>query len=242
MKRNRKNLEELQEYFAWRTRWYVYQEFKEKFFEIFGYELEDGTKIHELKSAHRSLGVLEGELISYDLKKREGVFVCEGKEYPCKFVDNKRNCISKLLGEKIRYNFRPIIPEMEELDGVCPKSELKWLRLVYPRKATEPETNYVEVMGYLHRVEEENFYVVIWDFYNRCLSYVPFSGSYPYVDEEGEFIWVRGGFVPEKGEVEFQEAEAISFLSKEEGRQAKKWLVEKGIVKDRRKRTPPQLS
>lgn len=201
------------------------------------FRLEDGSEVTYLRCCHRSLGVVEGKVLSFIREEDQGILGIGEDEFPfCLHVTKgNRPDFEELLGQTLRFSFRPIIPGIPPLDGEV-ETKLPKLRLVKPRSIPEPETNYVEVMGRLHQLRDDGFVLIAWDFYAKEYCHIPFADPYPFPDEDGEFVWVKGRFEPATSSLRLEESQSIFFFEREEAIKIKEQLKKKkSIAKENKK-------
>lgn len=214
----------------------IYFEYDGQFTPPNFFTLEDGTKLSKLGRCHRSLGVLEGSIKSFDHELNQGFIQIDELEHPFTFHQKSKipSQVDEWLGQVHRFTFRPLVPGAVPIDEK-PHSHLPEFRLTSVRKSSDPETNYIEIMGQIYQLHDDGFFVLTWDFHRKKICYVPFCGAYPYPDEVEDFAWVKGKFDPKTRKIHLIEAEAIAFLEPKEAKQALQEIQAKNEKKQQKK-------
>jgi hypothetical protein len=203
------------------------------------------VRVVRLRFCHRCLGVLEGEIQAFDEGTREGVILVGGREFPfCLVREEEAALFVECVGKPARFNFSPSINDLRAIYK-DPLMSLPSLRLRNIRKSDSPETNYLEIMGKIHSQEEGGFVVVSFDYMIGEVCYTPFIGSYPFPDEMGEFVWLKGTFVPETGQISLLESSSITFVESKHTQELrgmlKKFLMKKRALRSKKKKKSKAL-
>jgi hypothetical protein len=185
------------------------------------YETEDGTAIIQLKNLQRALGMLRGQLKEYDPETAQATLVCGGHEVSCSCYFLRRRTksfLQRALSQEMNFTIWPTVMRALPVNKFEDDNlvQLRRVHVVSPRSDQGFDNNYIEVIGKLSRFWKSGFEVQILSQIKEKQLFVYFHGEYPFPDEKGEWIWVRGRFDPEQAILQYEEAEALATVSREE--------------------------
>lgn len=174
------------------------------------------TRIIQFQGINRAKGLLQAELIEVKEEKKgkikigDKILFINDKRYP---PTRKKRPLQHYLHKVVSISYWPVSSYRHK-----PESPLVFdsfnISGISERK--EQPSNYIEIVGQLDRVWENYCEIKIWSPDKKKFFYVYPQGPYPYPDERGEFVWIKGKFDIEKQVVQIVEAEALAFVEEKE--------------------------
>ena len=180
--------------------------------------LDEHTPVVQLKAISRSTGALAGTLIELNLEEGELLLQVGEHSVTLKLpkVPRIRRAIDeqkKLVGQQVDCTIWPTRgPQRGKVQFGYDFFKLGGVR---PLGKKTPR-NIVDIVARLTNVWEEGFELKLWSPQRRHFFYTYVVGAYPYPDEKGEFVWVKGHFNLDRRVIELESAQAIAFVSDEE--------------------------
>lgn len=193
--------------------------------------LGEHTSVIQLKGINRSTALLHGTLLEWNKDNSQFLLEVDGHSIPLKpnnlskLLNQLENIREKLIGQRVECVIWPTRGRQKEEHL---RFDYDFFRCARVSPLTHPDTkNIVEIVARLTNVWEEGFELKLWSPQRRHFFYTYVTGTYPYPDEKGEFVWVKAHINPEKQTIELQDAQALAFVPQEELPAIQKLLSQK---------------
>ncbi len=193
----------------------------------------NGEQVVKYSDLQRAVGILEGVIKEFDDDKKSGIIEVDGHYIPIsddrKHWKKKKHSLNNMIGEKICCSFWP---SQQRFPYETSQEALKIQRLRISnihKKSEDLPLGYIEAIGKLEKIYSDGFVISIWS-KSKTFFFIPFSGTYPYPDEEGEFVKITGKFDSKTQSIQFKETNSITFVPPEE--------AQKILKKQKSKPTP----
>ncbi|MEL6633604.1 MAG: hypothetical protein AAFQ83_19205 [Bacteroidota bacterium] len=180
--------------------------------------IDKQNKIIQLRYTMRSTGTLSGTWLDWNPEEHKMTLEVEQSVLSIGVIRNSYfekhiEAHQELIGQPVNCTLWPTRErQQKEIDFRYPHFKLGKLR----QPKTKKDKNQIESIGKLTNIWEEGFELELWSPRRRRFFYTYVTGSYPYPDEAGEFVWVQARFNPSLHTIELVQAEAIAFVGEQE--------------------------